>query len=180
MAGDVKKKADPADSLGQFRRFGIGVFLGIALGACDSSEKAPLDTGAAPTIAEIAQTQPISISLNQVSDVYALGSKATDLQREMMRKELMGSVVSWKIKVYEIESAEGGRFKVISEPPLANGNEGLSLLHVQAIVTPRSDTDRQLIAATKTGDNLVIKGRIQDIVLRGAVVIHPAMVDATK
>ena len=162
------------------RRLSTGVLLGLALSACENSERAPADTRAVPTIADIVQTQPIALTLEQVSDAFALGSNATDLQREMMQNELVGAVVRWRITVYEIESAEGGKFKVISEPSLTGGSQGLSLLHVQAIVTPLSDADRKMITALRTGDNLVIKGRVQEIVLRSAVVIPLAVLETAK
>ncbi len=157
-----------------------GIGMCLAMCACDSPETSTNSYGMATTVEEIAKAQPTSIDISQVSDVFSLGSNATDLQRELMHKQLVGSVVSWTVKVYEISSADGGNYRVVSEPSLADTTKGLSLLHVQAIVTPRSDADIQVMKSTKSGDSMVIKGRVQDIVLRGAVVIQPAILETTR
>lgn len=158
----------------------VGIGICIAVCACDSPETTSNSKGMAAAVEEIAKIQPAPIELGQVSDVFSLGGNATDLQRELMHKQLMGSVVRWTVKIYEISSAEGGNYRVVSDPPLTDTTKGLSLLHVQAIVTPRSDADIQVLKSAKTGDSMVIKGRVQDIVLRGAVVIQPAILEKTK
>lgn len=133
---------------------------------------------AIPNVEEIANTSSAPITLSQVSDVFSFGGQATDLQRELMRKKLLGSVVRWRIKIYDISSEEGGDFRVVSEPPFVDADNGLSLLHIQARVTPRSDADIQVISSSKTGDSMVIKGRIEDIFLRTAIIIQPAIIES--
>lgn len=160
-----------------WRRLGICVLIGSALCACEPAEQTPpAHRHATPSLPDIARAQPVALTLEQVSEAFALGSPATALQRETMRAQLAGAVVRWQIRVYDIESAAGGRFRVVSEPQLGGRGPGLSLLHVQALVTPRGEADRRLLAAARTGDTLLIQGQIQDIVLRTAVVIDPAIV----
>jgi hypothetical protein len=51
----------------------------------------------AEQIAEITSAKTNPIAPEQVSEVFALGSDFTDLQRDLLRKELVGSVVEWDI-----------------------------------------------------------------------------------
>ena len=127
-----------------WRRLGICVVIGSALCACEPAEQTPpAHRLATPGLPDIARAQPVALTLEQVSEAFALGSPATALQRETMRAQLAGAVVRWQIRVYDIESAAGGRFRVVSEPPLGGRGPGLSLLHVQALVTPRGEADRR-------------------------------------
>lgn len=158
----------------------VGIGICLAVCACDSPEATSNSNGMATAVEEIANIQPASIEFSQVSNVFSLGGNATDLQRELIHKQLVGSVVRWTVKIYEISSADGGNYRVVSEPPLTDTTKGMSLLHVQAIVTPRSAADIQAMQSAKTGDSIVIKGRVQDIVLRGAVVIQPAILVEAK
>lgn len=158
----------------------VGIGICLAVCAYDRPETTSNSNGMISAVKEIANIQPVPIELSQVSDVFSLGGNATDLQRELIHKQLVGSVVRWTVKIYEISSADGGNYRVVSEPPLTETTNGLSLVHVQAIVTPRTDADIQAMQSAKTGDSIVIKGRVQDIVLRGAVVIQPAILVKAK
>ena len=57
-------------------------------------------------IAEITSAKTHPVAPVQVSEVFALGSEFTDLQRDILCKELVGDVVDWDIKVYEIDYAD--------------------------------------------------------------------------
>jgi len=124
-------------------------------------------------LAEIMRAEVVPVSPEQVAEAFALGSDSTDLQRDLLNKELVGSVVEWRIQVYEVEFAEG-RYKVTSQPLPIKSKEVLQLLRAAVFVVPSSDSDHDLMRKLKTNDMVTIRGRVRDIVLRTVVVIEPA------
>jgi hypothetical protein len=132
---------------------------------------------AAQQIAEItsAKTNPVAPEL--VSEVFALGSDFTDLQRDLLRKELVGSVVEWDIQVYEIGYADGV-YKVTSQPIPIKSKQAVNMLRASFSVYPQGERDHDLLRKAKTNDRIKIRGKVQDIVLRTAVIIEPAVLVA--
>jgi hypothetical protein len=129
----------------------------------------------AELIATIMQATPNPVTPEQVAEAFALGSDSTDLQRELIDKDLVGSVVEWDIRVYEVSYADG-RYKVTSQPiPIASA-DAIQLTRVVALIQAQSNEDDDLLRAVKTDDVLKIRGLVQDIVLRTVVKIGPAVV----
>jgi hypothetical protein len=114
------------------------------------------------------------VTPEQVAEAFALGSDSTDLQRELIEKDLVGSVVEWDIRVYEVSYADG-RYKVTSQPiPIASA-DAIQLIRVVALIQAQSNGDDDLLRAVKTDDVLRIRGLVQDVVLRTVVTIGPAV-----
>lgn len=134
---------------------------------------------AAQQIAEIisAKTNPVAPEL--VSEVFALGSDFTDLQRDLLWKELVGSVVEWDIQVYEIDYADG-IYKVTSQPIPIKSKQAVNMLRASFAVYPHDDRDHELLRKAKTNDRLNIRGKVQDVVLRTVVLIEPAVLISKK
>ena len=132
---------------------------------------------AAQQIAEItsANTNPVAPEL--VSEVFALGSDFTDLQRDLLRKELVGSVVKWDIQVYEIDYADGV-YKVTSQPIPIKSRQAVNMLRASISVYPQDEREHELLQKAKTNDRLMIRGKVQDVVLRTVVLIEPAVLVA--
>ena len=124
-------------------------------------------------LAEIAGAQVNPVTPEEVSEAFALGSDSTDLQRDLLNKELVGSVVEWRLQVYEVEFVEG-RYKVTSQPLPIKSKEAVQLLRVAAFIVPSSDDDHDLMRKVKTNDMIRIRGMVQDILLRTVIVIEPA------
>jgi len=125
-------------------------------------------------LAEILRAEVAPISPEQVSEAFALGSDSTDLQRDILRKELIGNVVEWRLQVYEVEFAEG-LYKVTSQALPITSKEAVQLLRAAVFIVPSSDDDHDLMRKVKTNDMVTIRGRVRDIVLRTVVVIEPAI-----
>ncbi|MDP2829487.1 MAG: hypothetical protein Q8O37_12875 [Sulfuricellaceae bacterium] len=125
-------------------------------------------------IAEITSAKTNPVAPEQVSEVFALGSEFTDLQRDILRKELVGSVVEWEIHVYEIDYADG-IYKVTSQPIPIKSKQAVNMLRASFSVYPQDDRDHELLRKAKTNDRIKIRGQIQDIVLRTVVLIEPAL-----
>ena len=113
------------------------------------------------------------IALQEVVDTYVLGGTRTDLQRETMTAKLVGSVVVWRFKVYDI-AKEDGRYRVVSD--LMNGSqpEAVGKLTVVAFVTPNDEQDIQTLLKLTTGSEITVRGKVEGITLRTAIVLSPA------
>lgn len=125
-------------------------------------------------ISEIMRAEAAPISPEQVSAAFALGSDSTDLQRDLLKKELVGSVVEWRLQVYEIDLEEG-LYKVTSQAFRVESKEAVQLLRAVIFVVPLGDSDHDLMRKLKTNDMITLRGRVRDIVLRTVVVIEPAV-----
>lgn len=158
-------------------RNGLGALLVCgALIGCGGPGADPAATRSLPQqVEEIRQATPNPMTPEQVGEAYALGSKATDLQRELIEKELVGSVVEWNLTVYEVDFAEGV-YKVTSQPIKVSSADAVQLLRVVAFVQPQGAGDDELMRTVQTDNVIRIRGRVQDIVLRTIVEIWPAVV----
>jgi hypothetical protein len=125
-------------------------------------------------LTEITSAKTNPIAPEQVSEVFALGSDFTDLQRDLLRKEMIGSVVEWDILVYEIAYADEV-YKVTSQPIPIKSRQAVNMLRASFSVYPQDERDHELLQKAKTNDRLMIRGKVQDVVLRTVVLIEPAL-----
>jgi len=151
--------------------------LVLLVGCDDESSVNQRQPSAAQQIAEITSAKTNSVAPEQVSEVFALGSDFTDLQRDLLRKELVGSVVEWEIQVYEIAYADG-IYKVTSQPIPIKSRQAVNMLRASISVYPQDERDHDLLRKAKTNDRLMIRGKVQDIVLRAVVLIEPVVLVA--
>jgi len=158
----------------KIKRMLCAALLVTLFGCGDQPDNSQASQSLEEQIAEIATAQVNPITPEEVSEAFALGSDSTDLQRELLTKQLVGSVVEWRLQVYEVEFAEG-RYKVTSQPLPIKSKEAVQLLRAAVIIVPSSDNDHDLMRKVKTNDMITIRGRVSDIVLRTVVVIEPAL-----
>jgi hypothetical protein len=127
------------------------------------------------TLAELEAAKPVAVTPEQVAETFALGSKSTDLQRELLEKEVSGQVVEWDLQLYEVQ-LEDDIYTVSSNPiPIANDG-GINLIRIVAEVRARTPEEHAFLRAVKTGDPIRLRGRVTAIALRTAVVLDPAVV----
>jgi hypothetical protein len=126
------------------------------------------------SVALIEQVEPSSIALETIAEAFALGTRATDVQRENLTADLVGHRVEWDIPVYEVSYSEG-RYEVTSQPIAIQDPEAAALIRVMAIVTPRSEADEELLRAIKTDDVIRVRGIVQEVRLRTLVAVVPAV-----
>ena len=112
----------------------------------------------------------------ELAEAFALNSRATDVQRDMLATDIVGRAVEWDLTVYEVEFSEG-RFKITSQAIPITDADAVSLLRVVAILSPQNEADDALLRAVKTDDVIRIRGVVQEIRLRTIVVVAPAMVE---
>jgi len=151
------------------------LLLSILLAACAPVPDPSSGLSIEETVKLIEQVAPSDLALEAVADAFALGSRATDVQREDITQALVGHSVEWSIPVFDVQYADG-RYTVTSQAiPISDPNAA-ALTRVMAIVIPRSEADEALLRAVKTGDMIRIRGIVQEIRLRTFVVVVPAVV----
>ena len=151
----------------------VMVMLTMALAACGEASPPNIPSEPVPTFQALKDTPVMPMALQEVVDTYVLGGTKTDLQRETMTAKLVGSVVIWRFKLFDI-AKEDGRYRVVSD--LMNGSqpEALGKLTVVAFVTPNDEQDIQTLLKLTTGSEITVRGKVDGITLRTAIVLSPA------
>lgn len=152
---------------------GAMALLTMALAACGEAPPPNTPSEPIPTVQVLKDTPVMPIALQEVVDTYVLGGNRTELQRDAMTAKLAGTTVSWRVKVYDI-AKEDGRYRVMSE--LMNGTEpgAFGRFTVVAFVTPRDEQDVQALLKLQTGSEVEIRGRVDGVSARTALVLSPA------
>jgi hypothetical protein len=153
----------------------LAIAAAVMLAGCGTPSAPPDLAVLAPELAAIAEASPSAVSLPELADAFAIGSRSTDVQREELERALAGQVVEWPISVHEVRRQDGW-YVVRSQPVPIQSPEAMPLLHVLAYVVPRNARDEQTLMAVKTGDPLVLRGRVQGIRMRAVIEIGPAVV----
>lgn len=158
---------------GLFRKL-ILVMLGMSMSACSEDHPSPKShSEPVPTVQTLQDASVALIALQDVVDTYVLGGNRTDLQRDAMTAELVGSTVSWRFKVYDI-AKEDGRYRVMSELMESAAAGSFGKFAVVAFVTPRDEQDIQILLKLQTGSEVEIHGRVDGVSARTALVLSPA------
>ena len=176
ISGVVESRSSSATLGSVLRVFLLAGAMASALTACGSSEE-PSSQVQEPafTLADLEAAKPVAVTPEQVAETFALGSRSTDLQRELLEKEVSGQVVEWDLQLYEVQ-LEGDIYTVSSNPiPIANDG-AVNLIRIVAEVRARTPEEHAFLRAVKTGDPIRLRGRVTAIALRTAVVLDPAVV----
>lgn len=149
------------------------VLVFMALAACGEAPPPNIHSEPVPTVQALKDTPVMPMALQEVVDTYVLGGTRTDLQRETMTAKLVGATVSWRFKVYDI-AKEDGRYRVMSE--LMDGTEpgAFGKFTVVAFVIPRDEQDVQALLKLQTGSEVEVRGRVDGVTVRTALVLSPA------
>jgi len=139
---------------------------------------APAPMSIEEAIAAIKVATPNPITPQQVAETFVLGGTATDVQRDMMEKALVGSVVEWDLVVFNVKRGED-RYELTSQPIEITSTAPLQVVGVVAWIQSQGPQDDALLQRVKTGDPIRIRGLVQGIVLRTMVQIGPGVVVGT-
>lgn len=151
------------------------VGLSLILASCSPIPDPSAGLSVEESVQLIEQVAASDLSPETVAEAFALGSRATDVQREDLTQALVGHRVEWSFPVYEVEYAEG-RYTVTSQPIPIQDPEAAALTRVMAFVIARNGADQTLLRAVKTDDVIRIRGIVQEVRLRTFVVMVPAVV----
>lgn len=144
-------------------------------GGADEPSDAVQSQAPAFTLADLEAAKPVTVTPEQLAETFALGSKSTDLQRELLEKEVSGQVVEWDLQLYEV-SLEGDIYTVSTQPVPVEDTDTVNLIRIIAVVRARNAEEAAYLRAVKTGDPIRLRGRVTGIALRTAVVLEPAVV----
>jgi hypothetical protein len=155
------------------------VLLLVGCGEIDGSgapaaSDAPAQMSIEEAIDAIRSATPNPVTPEAVAETFVLGGTATDVQRELMEKALVGSVVEWDLVVYDVKQ-DGDRYELTSQPIEIKSTAPLQMVGVVAWIQPQGPEDDALLRV-KTGDPIRIRGLVQGIVLRTMVQIGPGVV----
>ena len=125
-------------------------------------------------VTELKQTKENTRAIEEVAEVFALGGNHTDLQRDLISKELVGSVVEWDIQVYDVELIDGV-YKVTSLPISVRNKNAVNMLRVVAFTYAQNEFDQETLNNIQTNGKMTVRGNVQSIVLRTAIIISPAI-----
>lgn len=115
---------------------------------------------------QILQTPSSNISAENLYHVFALGSSATDLQRDELTKEVTGKVIDWYLPVYEVRKSDDNTYRI------QTSSDGKVVGTFITIKYP-TETEIQYINSLKTGDYISVKGIISGTFMRN-LEIQPA------
>jgi hypothetical protein len=146
-----------------------------ACGGNDAQQEQEQAQEPAFTLADLEAAKPVAVTPEQVAETFALGSKSTDLQRELLEKEVSGQVVEWDLQLYEV-SLEGDVYTVSTQPVPVADSDTVNLIRIIANVRARTPEEHAFLRAVKTGDPIRLRGRLTAIALRTAVVLDPAVI----
>lgn len=149
------------------------LLLIMTLSSCGEAPLPNTPSESAHTFQALKDAPVMSIDLQEVVDTYVMGGNRTDLQRDVMTTKLMGSTVSWQFKVYDI-AKEDGRYRVMSELMESSAAGSFGKFAVVAFVTPRDEQDIQILLKLQTGSEVEIRGRVDGVSARTALVLSPA------
>lgn len=151
------------------------IALMTALAGCGNSHQAtPAGPSVGEQLEELMRTEVTPVPPELVSETFSFGSDSTDLQRDLLRQEIIGKTVEWDILVYEI-TQEDDVYKITSQPLPVKSKDAVPMMRTVIFLYPATDADVDSLRKAKTNDSIRIRGHVQDILLRSVVVVSPAI-----
>lgn len=95
--------------------------------------------------------------------MFALGSDFTNLQRDLLRKELVGSVVEWDIQFLR-NCLRRRDLQGHVPADSIKSRQAVNMLRSNISVYPQDEQDHELLRKAKTNDRMKIRGKVQDVV----------------
>ena len=151
----------------------IVMMLVTVVSACSDAPTPSTSTEQMPAAQQLQDLPVLHVELQEVVDTYVLGGNRTDLQRDAMSAKLVGAIVSWRLKVYDI-AKEDGRYRVISELMDGSVAGAFGKFGVVAFIAPKDESDGEILLNLQTGNEIEIRGRVDGVSARTALVLSPA------
>jgi hypothetical protein len=149
------------------------MMLVTVVSACSDAPTPSTSTEQMPAAQQLQDLPVLHVELQEVVDTYVLGGNRTDLQRDAMSAKLVGAIVSWRFKVYDI-AKEDGRYRVISELMDGSVAGAFGKFGVVAFIAPKDESDGEILLNLQTGNEIEIRGRVDGVSARTALVLSPA------
>lgn len=115
----------------------------------------------AVTIEELEKAKPSDLNpYGELAKMFNIGSKNTDLQRDIKLKEIVGKVVQWKLPVYEVDKGDTTNvYQIDTKNDMFNSG---SPVGTTVYITTRNENEKKLIESIKTDDVISFKGVISE------------------
>lgn len=110
---------------------------------------------------------------DEIAQVFAIGSKYTDVQRENAERQLKGKVVQWQLPVYNVTKSGDNVYKIQTSPLDFRSHNRMYVPTFITLITTH-DYEGKELEAMKERDLLTFKGVIEGVSMRH-LVINPAM-----
>lgn len=151
------------------------VFVALVLSGCQGESSIDnLATVSAEEIDAIRRSQHVDITPEQVAETFSFGGSATDVQRQRLTEALIGGIVEWSLKVYEV-SLQDGVYRLVSEPLRSPSDQSITLLSAVVIISPTDEGAAQVMESVRHGDSVRVRGRVKNILMRSILVVEPAV-----
>jgi len=155
--------------MGKFLKFIILIFIISVVGVVLSPSKEEKAKKRISTIENLKNAGVSDLSPDgELALIFNMGSKYTDLQRDIKEKEIKGKVVIWKLKVYEVDK-DGKNYKIRTRL-----DDNINIVGTSITIYPKNEEERKYIENLKTGDSIRIKGKVKGVILR-YIRIDPAI-----
>ncbi len=117
--------------------------------------------------APVSKLEPVG----ELGELFNMGSKNTDIQREEVEKLITGQVVEWTLRVYEV-SKDGDYYKVQTQNEIMSNPK---IVSAYVYIYPRDENELAKIKSLKTDDKITFKGIITGVSLSRSINIKPAI-----
>ena len=155
--------------MGLFLKLLLGLIVIATLGAIFGPSKEEKSQQLSTTLENIANAQVANISASgELSELFSLGSKNTDIQRDNMAKEIKGKVVQWSLPVYEVKKRDENIYRVQTKSEARNVGAFLTLY-------ARSGDEASYIESLQTGSMITFRGKIDSVTMTRNIDIDPAI-----
>ena len=153
---------------GLFVKILLGLIVIGVLGAIFGPSKEEKAQQLSATLANMANAQAANISASgELSELFSLGSKNTDIQRDNMEKEIKGKIVEWSLPVYEVKKRDENIYRVQTK-------SGTRYVGAFLTLYARSSDEASYIESLQTGSMITFKGKIGGTTMRN-IDIDPAI-----
>lgn len=108
----------------------------------------------------------------KLGELFNIGSKHTDIQREEAEKAITGKVVEWTLRVYEVSKA--GEYYLVQTKSEVMSNP--KIVSAFVYIYPRNENELAKIKSLKTDSKFTFKGIITGVSFR-SIEIKPAIIE---
>ena len=167
-------------------KFGfIGVIGLIVLVAVGSPSKEEIIAKEKKLVESIQNGKTASdISAVGLNEVYGMGTKATDIQRDNTEKAITGKIIEWSLPVYEVSKVTDNKYKIQTKSSTKiMGNSGSVGTFIYLEIDKSNYADNrfykgqelvQYLSSLTEGNVVKVKGKIDGVFMR-SVQIEPAL-----
>ena len=101
-----------------------------------------------------------------MAEIFELGSKHTDVQRDNKKDQITGAIIEWEFTVYEVDKI-GDYYDITPKTELLSNKVTVSTLHIY----PQSEEESALIESWTEGAKFTAKGYIDNVTFRSLFIL---------